>query len=126
MTYTPKIFKNGDLTLEYNRFVMKKPSSLLSTTPSPTGVDLKQLGSEESYIPKIAAHTRSWPSFLARNFFHLTNIKLTLTFLINMILLTYQVSVLCIVDACTLSVFTIEYRYVGPYAGWGDRIPFWE
>lgn len=89
-TYTPKNFKS---TLEYNRFVMKKPSSL--STPTPTGqgpTSFKQLGSEDSYLPKIAAHTRNWPSFLARNFFHLMNIRLALTLLINLILLTYQVT----------------------------------
>lgn len=94
MSYTPKVFKNGPLTLEYNRYLMKKPSSLASSTPTPTGdsSNLKQGSCEESYIPQIVSPTRSWPSLLARNFFRLTNIKLILTFLINVILLTYQVS----------------------------------
>ncbi len=53
---------------------------------------LMQLSGEESYIPKIAAHTKSWPSFLARNYYRLNNVKLCMTLLINIILLTYQVS----------------------------------
>ena len=87
--YTPKVFKSA---LEYNRFIMKKPSSL--STPTPAGQDpasLKQLGYEESYLPQITKHTRNWPAFLARNFFHLMNIRLVLTLLINLILLTFQV-----------------------------------
>lgn len=92
--YTPKLFKNEKLTLTYNRAHMKKPSTM-ADTPTPggdTGGGFKPSGSgEDSYIPKIAARTKNWPSFLARNYFRLNNAKLCLTLLINVILLTYQV-----------------------------------
>lgn len=91
--FTPRNFKVGDLNLAYDRSKMRKPS--VSGTPSPmddTPGTLAQLTGEVSYIPKIAVHTKSWPSFLARNYYRLNNAKLIMTFLINVILLTYQVS----------------------------------
>ena len=92
-TYTPRNFKSANLTLSYNRSVMKRPGE--ASTPSPTedgGPIMRSLVSEDTYVPKIASHTRSWPAVLARNYFRLNNIKLAVTFLINVILLTYQVT----------------------------------
>lgn len=91
--YTPKLFKNGKLTLSYNRACMKRPSPMVDTpTPGDDAAASKLMTSgEDSYIPKIAARTKNWPSFLARNYFRLNNTKLCVTFLINVILLTYQV-----------------------------------
>lgn len=91
-SFTPRNFKVGDLSLAYDRSRMKKPT--LAATPSPVeeAPSLAQFEGEESYIPKIAAHTKSWPYFLARNYYRLNNMKLGMTFLINVILLTYQVS----------------------------------
>lgn len=102
-TYTPRSFKNGNSVLSYNRSNMKNPKSL-SSTPSPMDdrPAQKQKLSDDSYMPKITEHTKSWPAFLARNYYHLNNTKLCLTFLINVMLLTYQVlccdtqSALCI------------------------------
>ena len=86
------------LNLTYNRSCMKRPSvgmSYADQSPSPTEENLV-LG-EDSYTPKIAEHTKSWPSFMARNYFRLNNIKLFNTFLINIILLMFQVEVVCFV-----------------------------
>lgn len=93
-SYTPRNFKPTNLTLTYDRSRMKRPSVSDSQSPMEEGAEsaLKQAASEDSYIPKIAAHTKNWPSFLARNYYRLHSVKLGLTLLINVILLTYQVS----------------------------------
>lgn len=49
-------------------------------------------GSAESYVPKITLSTRGWQAFLARHYYRLNNLKLLVTFLINIILLSFTVS----------------------------------
>ena len=92
-TYTPRVFKNKPLDISYNRSNMKRPSVMITDkTPTNEGSTLKFDSREDSYIPKITAQTKSWPFFLARNYYNLNNIKLCVTFLINIILLMFQVS----------------------------------
>jgi len=89
-----QMFSKKIKNLSYNRSTMKKPaasadfpSSSMEETMTSTGERFK----EDSYIPKIAEHTKSWPYILARNYFFLRNIVLFVTFLINILLLTYKV-----------------------------------
>jgi len=57
-------------------------------TPTPENI---QQDSTDSYIPRISQNVRSWPALLARNYYNLNTIKLILTFLINIILLSFKV-----------------------------------
>ena len=93
-----KSFQQRTLSLTYNKATMKQaPGVRLATpvihhspSPMPTGL-VTSIEVEDSYIPKIAEHTKNWSSFMARNYFRLNNIKLLNTFLINVILLMFQV-----------------------------------
>ncbi len=90
------MFMKKAVSLEYNRETMKRPESTDVSSGSPMEETLATKGkvpsySEDSYIPKIAEHTKSWPYIMARNYFLLDNIKLFITFFINILLLTYKV-----------------------------------
>lgn len=99
--YIRSMFQPTTLSLAYNRSLMKRPSvSVPYTDNSPSPMEESPVIGEDSYIPKIAEHTKSWPSFMARNYFHLNNIKLFNTFLINVILLMFQVSEWCVCCVC--------------------------
>ena len=98
--YTPRIFKPGTLNLRYDRALMKKPASDQPTPMMENGPSLKNIPSEADYIPKITAHTKNWPFFLARNFYRLNTMKLFVTFFINVLLLTFQVNNLCLFIVC--------------------------
>lgn len=91
LSITPKNFKDSGLSLSYDRSRMKNPATSGTPSPMEDGHPLKHVSSDDSYLPKITAQTKNWPSFLARNYYHFNNIKLCITFLINMLLLTYQV-----------------------------------
>lgn len=90
-----RMFTKRTVSLKYIRANMKRPRSSSDRVDSPMEEKImSKEGSnftEDSYIPRIAEHTKSWPYVMARNYFLLDNIKLFITFLINILLLTYQV-----------------------------------
>lgn len=92
--------------LSYNRTVLK-PSDT-STPASPDPNPPKFGASEDTYVPHIAVHNKSWSSFLARNYYNLITIKLLLTLFINVLLLSYQVRI--IVCAC-IDPLSVEFFF---------------
>ena len=93
LVHIPRHFHMRQLTLSYNRSRMKPPSQCLETpspSPQPSQQDTTTMEGE-SYMPKIAISTRNWQSFLARNYYRLNNLKFVITFIINILLLTFQV-----------------------------------
>lgn len=70
---------------------MRHPSSE-SPQNAPQADQTFPSGSAESYVPKITLSTRGWQAFLARHYYRLNNLKLLVTFLINIILLSFTVS----------------------------------
>ena len=91
LVHTPRPFHMQQLTLRYNRAQMKPPSHL-SEVPSDQ-VPQPVTGAEavDSYIPKITSSTRGWQCFLARNYYRLNTLNYIITFIINILLLTFQV-----------------------------------
>ena len=91
-----QLFSKTTKSLRYNRSTMKRPASSAEFSGSSMEESMTATGAmfkEDAYIPRIAEHTKSWPFILARNYFFLRNIVLFLTFLINILLLTYEVRV---------------------------------
>ncbi len=76
------------LTLSYDRSRMKRPS-IPSVTPTPDISTQRDLS--EPYLPRITVARSNWSAWLARNYYHLNSCKFFLTFLINVILLTFKV-----------------------------------
>ena len=75
------------LTLTYDRSRMKRPSVTMDTPIS----DNLHRDLPDSYTPLITVTPRSWPSKLARNYYSLNSCKFVLTFIINIILLSFKV-----------------------------------
>ena len=85
------------VTLSYNRSKMKPPSQFSPPSsspllpPSPTSTSTEQ----HLYVPRIAHSVHSWTRWLARQHYALNFIKLCVTFIINVFLLMFRVS-LCV------------------------------
>ena len=83
-------------SLQYDRSRMRRPSVDGPRAPLPGNHSPKAGGGggvdEESYVPKIALSTRGWQAFVARHYYRLNNLKLLVTFLINVVLLSFTVS----------------------------------
>ncbi len=95
--HTPRPFQMRQLKLEYDRSTMKKPSQYAESTlsdsaSSPEVQEGPGVRGGDSYVPKITFSSHGWQSFLARNYYRLNNVKLIVTFFINLILLTFHVS----------------------------------
>ena len=99
----PRMFSSKPPRLAYNRKNMKRPetSPMLTSSPMEENMMSKEEMNinEDSYIPKIAEHTKSWPYVMARNYFLLDYLKLFVTFLINILLLTYEVKSLHLLNS---------------------------
>ncbi|CAI8034630.1 Ryanodine receptor 2 [Geodia barretti] len=81
------------LNLRYNRSHMRHPSPS-PTSPLPTQQGDQSLTpgmAEDTYVPKITLSTRSWQAFIARHYYRLNSVKLLVTFLINVALLSFTV-----------------------------------
>ena len=95
LSHTPRAFKLRQLTLNYDRSKMKAPSQASEgTTPNTPMMDERVSGdsqSPDSYRPRIVSSTWSWSALLARHYSTLTNFKLLVTIIINILLLTYKV-----------------------------------
>ncbi len=76
------------LTLSYDRSRMKRPS-VANATPTPDAPTQRDLS--EPYVPHITVAPSNWSAWLARNYYNLNSFKFLLTFLINIILLTFKV-----------------------------------
>ena len=73
---------------------MRRPTSSPSS-PLPTQQGDQSLTAgvgEDTYVPKITLSTRSWQAFIARHYYRLNSVKLLVTFLINIVLLSFTVS----------------------------------
>ena len=73
---------------------MRHPSPS-PTSPLPTQQGDQSLTpgmAEDTYVPKITLSTRSWQAFIARHYYRLNSVKLLVTFLINVALLSFTVS----------------------------------
>lgn len=107
LSHTPRAFKLRQLTLNYDRTKMKAPSQASEgTTPNTPMMDrLEQKApgesqsSPDSYRPRIVSSSWSWSALLARHYSTLTNFKLLVTIVINILLLTYRVGV-CVCVCC--------------------------
>ena len=84
---SPHLHTAHTLTLSYDRSRMKRPSMSMDT-PTPEGLLREK---SDNYVPGIAIATRSWSSLLAKHYYNLNSCKFVLTFLINLILLTFKV-----------------------------------
>lgn len=100
LSHTPRAFKLRQLTLNYDRSKMKAPSQASEgtspSTPMMGGLEEKAQGdsqSPDSYRPRILSSSWSWSALLARHYSTLTNFKLLVTIIINILLLTYKVYV---------------------------------
>ena len=99
LSHTPRAFKLRQLTLNYDRSKMKAPSQASEgttpNTPMMDGLEQKPPGgnsqSADSYRPRIVSSSWSWSALLARHYSILTNFKLLVTIIINILLLTYRV-----------------------------------
>ena len=105
-SHTPRAFKLRQLTLNYDRSKMKAPSQASEgTTPTTPMVDggtnQQSPGnsqSSDSYQPRIVSSPWSWSALLARHYYSLSNFKLAVTLIINVLLLMYKVR-----DGCGFS-----------------------
>ena len=79
------------LTLSYNRAQMKPPSHLSEVSSDRVPQPVTGAEAVDSYIPKITSSTRGWQCFLARNYYRLNTLNYIITFIINVLLLTFQV-----------------------------------
>ena len=101
LSHTPRAFKLRQLTLNYDRSKMKAPSqasegTMPANTPMMDGIEQKAQGDSQnpdSYRPQIVSSSWSWSALLARHYSTLTNFKLLVTLIINILLLTYKVEV---------------------------------
>lgn len=101
LSHTPRAFRLRQLTLNYDRSKMKAPSQASEgttpNTPMMDSLEQKSSGgnsqSADSYRPRIVSSSWSWSALLARHYSTLTNFKLLVTIIINILLLTYRVRV---------------------------------
>ena len=108
LSHTPRAFKLRQLTLNYDRSKMKAPSQASEgttpNTPMMDGLEQKAPGesqsSPDSYRPRIVSSSWSWSALLARHYSTLTNFKLLVTIIINILLLTYRVDMCVCVCVC--------------------------
>lgn len=110
LSHTPRAFKLRQLTLNYDRSKMKAPSQASEgtspSTPIMDSLEQKAPGdsqSPDSYRPRIMSSSWSWSALLARHYSTLTNFKLLVTIIINILLLTYKVHV----GVCVYAVHTM-------------------
>ena len=98
--YTPRHGATRQLSLTYDRSKMKPPAEVSTVTAAPSPVAVVETDDRllpgnggDSYIPKITMSSASCSSMLARHYYRLNNMKLTVTFFINVMLLTFKVCV---------------------------------
>ena len=91
LVHTPRPFNMRQLTLSYNRAQMKPPSHLSEVSSDQVPQPVTGAEAIDSYIPKITSSTRGWQCFLARNYYRLNTLNYIITFIINVLLLTFQV-----------------------------------
>ena len=101
LSHTPRAFKLRKLTLNYDRTKMKAPSQASEGTTAPltpmmSGTMHQQALSSSQisdlYQPRIVSSPWSWSALLARHYYSLSCCKLCITLIINILLLTYKVS----------------------------------